>query len=135
MTSPRLQEPSSRATDLDDSRIRRDVKNEYTIAHMRMQDDEQDNITPIVTRPPSPITGSQNEVYELISQVGEGTFGKVFKARNASNGRFVALKKIRMEGEKEGFPVTAMREIKLLQSLRHDNVVRLYEMMVRNSEW
>ncbi|KAI0960240.1 hypothetical protein AcW1_004808 [Taiwanofungus camphoratus] len=133
MTSPRLQEPSSRATDLDDSRIRRDVKNEYTIAHMRMQDDEQDNITPIVTRPPSPITGSQNEVYELISQVGEGTFGKVFKARNASNGRFVALKKIRMEGEKEGFPVTAMREIKLLQSLRHDNVVRLYEMMVRNN--
>jgi serine/threonine protein kinase len=35
-----------------------------------------------------------------------------------------------MEGEKEGFPVTAMREIKLLQSLQHVNVVRLFEMMV-----
>lgn len=35
-----------------------------------------------------------------------------------------------MEAEKDGFPVTAMREIKLLQSLRHENVVQLYEMMV-----
>ena len=37
-----------------------------------------------------------------------------------------------MEAERDGFPVTAMREIKLLQSLRHINVVRLYEMMVSN---
>lgn len=44
----------------------------------------------------------------------------------------MALKKIRMEAERDGFPVTAMREIKLLQSLRHDNIVRLYEMMVSN---
>jgi CTD kinase subunit alpha len=35
-----------------------------------------------------------------------------------------------MEGEKDGFPVTAMREIKLLQSLKHENIIRLYEMMV-----
>jgi CTD kinase subunit alpha len=37
-----------------------------------------------------------------------------------------------MESERDGFPVTAMREIKLLQSLRHQNIVRLYEMMVSN---
>ncbi|KAG6847370.1 hypothetical protein C0991_001950, partial [Blastosporella zonata] len=35
-----------------------------------------------------------------------------------------------MESEKDGFPVTAMREIKLLQSLQHPNIVRLYQMMV-----
>uniref|UniRef100_V5EV01 [RNA-polymerase]-subunit kinase n=2 Tax=Kalmanozyma brasiliensis (strain GHG001) TaxID=1365824 RepID=V5EV01_KALBG len=35
-----------------------------------------------------------------------------------------------MDSEKDGFPVTAMREIKLLQALRHENVVRLHEMMV-----
>ncbi|EMD40730.1 hypothetical protein CERSUDRAFT_62703 [Gelatoporia subvermispora B] len=85
-----------------------------------------------MTRPPSPIRGSRDEVYTIVSQVGEGTFGKVYKALNASSGRFVALKRIRMEAERDGFPVTAMREIKLLQSLRHDNVVRLYEMMVSN---
>ncbi|EEB93844.1 hypothetical protein MPER_07452, partial [Moniliophthora perniciosa FA553] len=78
--------------------------------------------------PPTPV--AQNEVYMIVSQVGEGTFGKVYKARNTITGAHVALKRIRMEAEKEGFPVTAMREIKLLQSLRHNNVVRLHEMMV-----
>jgi hypothetical protein len=69
--------------------------------------------------------------YQIICQVGEGTFGKVYKARSVTNtDTFVALKRIRMEGEKDGFPVTAMREIKLLQSLQHENVVNLHEMMV-----
>jgi CTD kinase subunit alpha len=74
------------------------------------------------------------EGYERIAQVGEGTYGQVFKARAEKSGALVALKKIRMEAEKDGFPVTAMREIKLLQGLRHENVVRLWEMMVSKSE-
>lgn len=78
--------------------------------------------------------GSRNELYTIISQVGEGTFGKVYKARNTVTKVHVALKRIRMATEKDGFPVTAMREIKLLQSLRHENVVRLYEMMVSNGQ-
>jgi hypothetical protein len=74
------------------------------------------------------------ELFQIVSQVGEGTFGKVYKARNSASGTFVALKKIRMEGERDGFPVTAMREIKLLQSLQHVNVIRLHEMMVSHGE-
>lgn len=70
------------------------------------------------------------EAYVSINQVGEGTYGQVFKARSEQTGVLVALKKIRMESEKEGFPITAMREIKLLQALRHENIVRLHEMMV-----
>ncbi|KAF9259544.1 Pkinase-domain-containing protein [Marasmius fiardii PR-910] len=85
---------------------------------------------PTTTNSSVPPTSAQGEVYSIVSQVGEGTFGKVYKARNTYNGTHVALKRIRMETEKDGFPVTAMREIKLLQSLRHDNVVRLHEMMV-----
>ena len=54
----------------------------------------------------------------------------MFKARSERTGALVALKKIRMDAEKDGFPVTAMREIKLLQALRHENIVRLHEMMV-----
>jgi hypothetical protein len=73
---------------------------------------------------------SRKDLYRIVNQVGEGTFGKVYKAQNTLSGGHVALKRIRMESEKDGFPVTAMREIKLLQSLRHENVVRLYEMMV-----
>lgn len=87
-----------------------------------------------VTRPSSPSITSRKELYAIVSQVGEGTFGKVYKARNTITNVHVALKRIRMEAERDGFPVTAMREIKLLQSLRHQNIVRLYEMMVSNGK-
>ncbi|KAG2156097.1 Pkinase-domain-containing protein [Suillus clintonianus] len=83
-------------------------------------------------RPSSPSATTCKDLYAIVAQVGEGTFGKVYKARNVITNVHVALKRIRMEAEKDGFPVTAMREIKLLQSLRHQNVVRLYEMMVSN---
>ncbi|CCJ28913.1 unnamed protein product, partial [Pneumocystis jirovecii] len=79
------------------------------------------------------IDSKEGYVYERIGQVGEGTYGKVYKARNRITNELVALKKIRMEYEKNGFPITAMREIKLLQSLRHPNVVCLLEMMVEKS--
>ncbi|KAL4804903.1 hypothetical protein BDV18DRAFT_22749 [Aspergillus unguis] len=68
------------------------------------------------------------------SVIGAGTYGKVFKAIHVYTQRKVALKKIRMEGEKDGFPVTAIREIKLLQHLRNDNVVSLLEVMVERNE-
>ncbi|CAH7672649.1 kinase-like domain-containing protein [Phakopsora pachyrhizi] len=70
------------------------------------------------------------EVYEKLTQVGEGTYGKVYKARNTDSGDLVAMKRIRMEAERDGFPITAIREIKLLQSLRHPNIVNLVEMVV-----
>ncbi|RAH48435.1 putative protein kinase [Aspergillus brunneoviolaceus CBS 621.78] len=68
------------------------------------------------------------------SVIGAGTYGKVFKAIHVYTQRKVALKKIRMEGEKDGFPVTAVREIKLLQHLRNNNVVSLLEVMVERNE-
>ncbi|KAL5047349.1 hypothetical protein BDW71DRAFT_41863 [Aspergillus fruticulosus] len=68
------------------------------------------------------------------SVIGAGTYGKVFKAIHVYTQRKVALKKIRMEGEKDGFPVTAVREIKLLQHLRNHNVVSLLEVMVEKNE-
>ncbi|KAI8602211.1 Pkinase-domain-containing protein, partial [Dissophora ornata] len=70
------------------------------------------------------------DLYERVGQVGEGTYGKVYKARNKQTGEYVALKRIRMEAEKDGFPITAMREIKLLQSLNDRHVVSLKELMV-----
>lgn len=79
--------------------------------------------------PPAPV-----ELYERLVQVGEGTYGKVYKAKNVETGGLVALKRIRMEAERDGFPVTAVREIKLLQSLRHPNVVELVEMLVAKGE-
>ncbi|KAK5116251.1 hypothetical protein LTR62_008578 [Meristemomyces frigidus] len=68
------------------------------------------------------------------SVIGSGTYGKVYKAIHVYTGKMVALKKIRMEGERDGFPVTATREIKLLQSLNHVNVVPLQEVMVEKND-
>ena len=39
----------------------------------------------------------------------------------------MALKKVLMENEKEGFPITALREIRILQLLNHENIVNLLE--------
>lgn len=68
------------------------------------------------------------------SVVGSGTYGKVFKGVHVYTKKLVALKKIRMEGERDGFPVTAVREIKLLQSLKHLNIVNLQEVMVEKND-
>lgn len=39
-----------------------------------------------------------------------------------------------MDTEKEGFPITAIREIKILSRLQHDNVVNLREIVRSDSE-
>ncbi|EHA8589569.1 cyclin-dependent kinase B1-1 [Cocos nucifera] len=66
------------------------------------------------------------EKYEKLEKVGEGTYGKVYKAQDKATGQLVALKKTRLEMDEEGIPPTALREISLLQMLsRSIYVVRL----------
>jgi CTD kinase subunit alpha len=79
-------------------------------------------------------TTRSSEIYQRTQQVGEGTYGKVYKAKNEITNEFVALKRLRLESEREGFPITAIREIKLLQSFDHKNVVGLLEMMVEQNQ-
>ncbi|KAF2756017.1 Pkinase-domain-containing protein, partial [Pseudovirgaria hyperparasitica] len=68
--------------------------------------------------------------YQVMDKLGEGTFGEVHKARSRKTSQLVALKKILMHNEKDGFPITALREIKLLKMLSHINVLKLEEMAV-----
>lgn len=44
-------------------------------------------------------------------------------------GELVALKKVRLDNEKEGFPITAIREIKILRQLKHRSVVNMKEIV------
>lgn len=65
-----------------------------------------------------------------LAQVGEGTYGKVYKAENIHTKRLIALKRLRLEQERDGFPITSIREIKLLQQLDHANISLIDEIIV-----
>ena len=67
--------------------------------------------------------------YTRVALIGKGTFGEVHKAKITSSNpiEYVAMKRIIMEKETEGFPITALREIKILKSLKHRNIVQLKE--------
>ncbi|KAF9581142.1 serine/threonine protein kinase, CMGC, CDC2/CDK sub, partial [Lunasporangiospora selenospora] len=55
---------------------------------------------------------------------------EVHKARRKGSGELLALKRILMHNENEGIPITALREIKILRRLRHENVVPLQDIAV-----
>ncbi|XP_038560736.1 cyclin-dependent kinase 12 isoform X1 [Micropterus salmoides] len=67
--------------------------------------------------------------FDIIGIIGEGTYGQVYKAKDKDTGELVALKKVRLDNEKEGFPITAIREIKILRQLKHRSVVNMKEIV------
>lgn len=67
--------------------------------------------------------------FEKLVEVGEGTYGNVYKCRDRVNKEILAMKKIKMDREKEGFPITALREIKLLKQMDHPNIIKLKEII------
>jgi serine/threonine protein kinase len=63
--------------------------------------------------------------YDLMELVGSGSFGKVYKAREKDSGRTVAIKIIPIDGTDEGLQ-ELQREIRILESTHHPNVVEYY---------
>lgn len=61
---------------------------------------------------------------------GEGAYGVVYTAQEKSSGVMVAIKEIRFEQPDEGVPVSALREIAFLHELRHQHIVKLYDIIV-----
>jgi cell division cycle 2-like len=82
------------------------------------------------TRHPSILPSRSVYSYERLNQIEEGSYGVVFRARDKQTGDIVALKKLKLEEEKNGFPITALREINALMSCRHENVVGIREVVV-----
>jgi serine/threonine-protein kinase BUR1 len=73
--------------------------------------------------------------YILENVVGEGTFGVVTVATEKATGQKVALKKILTPNiAKEGFPITALREVAILKTLHHENVLYLLSMAIEKGE-
>uniref|UniRef100_A0A670IY21 Cyclin-dependent kinase 10 n=1 Tax=Podarcis muralis TaxID=64176 RepID=A0A670IY21_PODMU len=70
--------------------------------------------------------------FEKLNRIGEGTYGIVYRARDTQTDEIVALKKVRMDKEKDGIPISSLREITLLLKLQHPNIVELKEVVVGN---
>eukprot|EP00438_Fugacium_kawagutii_P031394 Skav217524 [mRNA] locus=scaffold4186:31699:35204:+ [translate_table: standard] len=60
--------------------------------------------------------------------VGEGTYGTVWKGVRRHDNREIAMKKVLLKHQREGFPTTAIREIRALRKLAdHPNIVSMYD--------
>ncbi|EDR15664.1 uncharacterized protein LACBIDRAFT_300809 [Laccaria bicolor S238N-H82] len=82
------------------------------------------------TRHPPILPSRSVYCYERLNQIEEGSYGVVFRARDKQTGDIVALKKLKLDEEKNGFPITALREVYALMSCRHENVVGVREVVV-----
>ena len=70
--------------------------------------------------------------------VGRGAFNKIYKAKNRATGEIVALKSMQIEklteaGQMEGgegIPLEMIREMSIMMSIRHPNIVGVKEVVV-----
>ena len=55
------------------------------------------------------------------------------RAKEIATSKIFALKKIKMERETEGFPLTSIREINILLALHHKNIVNVTEVRMSSA--
>ena len=62
----------------------------------------------------------------------EQAYGVVYRARDLITSKVVAVKQVRITAEERqnGVPITALREISILRSLQHDNIVNVIDVAV-----
>ncbi|XP_009272438.1 PREDICTED: cyclin-dependent kinase 11B isoform X3 [Aptenodytes forsteri] len=70
------------------------------------------------------------EEFQCLNRIEEGTYGVVYRAKDKKTDEIVALKRLKMEKEKEGFPITSLREINTILKAQHLNVVTVREIVV-----
>lgn len=60
----------------------------------------------------------------------------VYRARNKESSQVVALKQVRIspEDRQNGIPITALREISILRSLKHNNIINVSDVAVGERE-
>ncbi|PHZ16483.1 cell division protein kinase 10 [Rhizopus microsporus ATCC 52813] len=80
----------------------------------------------------SPFYGRCRDVedFEKLNRVGEGTYGVVYRVKDTKTKQIVALKKIRMERETDGMPISSLREISILKRMKHPNIVNVIDVAV-----
>ncbi|CAC5395285.1 CDC2L [Mytilus coruscus] len=119
-----------------------DIESETHSVHMSDQEDAQYYLeatppdSPVELLPDLPpyypaIQGCRNvEEFQCLNRIEEGAYGVVYRAKDKKTDDIVALKRLKMEKEKEGFPITSLREINTLLKAQHVNIVTVREIVV-----
>ncbi|XP_042753499.1 cyclin-dependent kinase G-2 isoform X2 [Lactuca sativa] len=93
--------------------------------------ESEDNTPPAPQRSVNMLQGCRSvDEFERLNKIDEGTYGVVYRAKDKKTGEVVALKKVKMEKEREGFPLTSLREINILLSFHHPSIVDVKEVVV-----
>jgi cyclin-dependent kinase 12/13 len=66
--------------------------------------------------------------YKKLQQVGEGSFGRVYKSKSIDYDTEVAIKRVPIDKE-SGIPFTAIREIRILRKIKNQFLVRGIDVM------
>lgn len=75
---------------------------------------------------------SINKKYTRDKKVGEGTFAVVYSGIEIKTGRRIAIKKIKAGQFTDGIDLSALREIKCLRELKHQNIIDLIDVYSNN---
>ncbi|KAI1296875.1 Cyclin-dependent kinase 11B [Halotydeus destructor] len=107
-----------------------DLKKEVETPVVDVSDHEDEQVDDLLSYFPA-IQGCRSvEEFNCLNRVEEGTYGVVYRAMDKTTGEVVALKRLKMEKEKEGFPITSLREINTLLKSPHENIVGVKEIVV-----
>jgi fused len=67
------------------------------------------------------------ENYIVLEHIGEGSFGKVYKARRKNTGFTVAMKFISKHGKSEKDVRNLRQEIGILRKLNHEHIILMFD--------
>ncbi|NXW40594.1 STK36 kinase, partial [Nyctiprogne leucopyga] len=74
------------------------------------------------------------ERYHVLEMIGEGSFGRVYKGRRKHSAQVVALKFIPKVGRSEKELKNLQREIEIMRSLHHPNIIQMLDSFETNKE-
>ncbi|KAM3301840.1 putative serine/threonine-protein kinase [Capsicum chacoense] len=67
----------------------------------------------------------KGDTFEKLDKIGQGTYSSVFKARDLTNNKIVALKRVRFDNMDPESVKFMAREIVILRRLDHPNIIKL----------